>query len=294
VSTNLASTEATPPDGAASDPQRLTVGSVTCHVISDGSFPYDPGLIFANVPEETLSRALDGRLDEQGQLSTPYHCLVLVTPSATVLVDTGLGRQAAVSGAPAGHLLESLTRAGFSAADIDIVVLTHAHPDHIGGLIHDGQLTFGAARHVMSSVEWAFWTSEDVLAQLPEMLAAPARALLPPLSEAGVLDLTDGETELVGGVHLLPAPGHTPGHCVVAIQSDGSRAMFLADSVLDELQFAHPAWVSAVDVSAEDTIATRLRLLDDAARDDSLVLAYHMAGVGQVERSREGYRFLRT
>jgi glyoxylase-like metal-dependent hydrolase (beta-lactamase superfamily II) len=269
----------------------LSAGDISCRVLSDGQAAYEPSFLFANVDSQTLSPALNGRLDEEGMLSTPYHCLLLETPSATILVDTGLGRQAEVMGAPAGRMLTSLTNAGLDPDDIDIVLLSHAHPDHIGGLLHNGALTFPHARHVMSRIEWDYWTSPDTLAQLPEMLAAPARALLPPMSAAGVLDLTDGETEVVDGVHLVPAPGHTPGHCVLSINSAGSSIVFMADAILDELELQYPHWVSAVDWSAEQTVSTRRRLLDQASNDGSLILAYHMASIGNIERSSGAYAF---
>ena len=170
-----------------------------------------------------------------------------------VLVDTGLGRLAEVVGAPAGHLLTSLARVGLTPGDIDVVVLTHAHPDHIGGLVRDGHLTFARARHVISAREWNFWTSEAELARLPEMLAAPARALLPPLSEANAIHLTnDRDTEIVHGIHLLAAPGHTPGHCVVAVDSGASRAMFLADAIIDELQLTNLEWERGRPITGRD------------------------------------------
>jgi glyoxylase-like metal-dependent hydrolase (beta-lactamase superfamily II) len=141
----------------------------------------------------------------------------------------------------------------------------------------------------MSRIEWEFWTSEDSLAQLPEMLAAPARAVLPRLAAADIVDVTDGEAELVDGVRLMPAPGHTPGHSVLAVASGGDSLTFLADAVLDELQLSNPQWVSAVDISTEDTVRTRHRLLDQAVADGSVVMAYHMASVGHVERTTGAY-----
>ncbi len=278
-----------PPDTAG---PMLTVGDITCRVLSDGQVPYEPGFLFANVDSPTLDRALEGRLDELGRLATPYHCLLIETPKARILIDTGLGRQAEVIGAPAGRMLRSLESAGMSPGDVEIVLLSHAHPDHIGGLLHNGHLTFPGARHVMSRIEWDYWTSPDTLGQLPESLAAPARALLPPLAEADVLDLTDQEMEIVDGVRVAPAPGHTPGHSVVSVSSGGSNLLFMADSILDELEFLHPHWVSAVDWSATQTESTRRRLLDQASIDGSLVLAYHIGSIGTVERSSGAYKLI--
>jgi glyoxylase-like metal-dependent hydrolase (beta-lactamase superfamily II) len=87
----------------------------------------------------------------------------------------------------------------------------------------------------------------------------------------------------------LPVDHHAVGHCVVSFGSGSQQAIFLADAVLDRLQLTHPTWVSAVDMMPDETVATRTRLLDDAARDGSLVLAYHVAGLGQVERHNAGY-----
>lgn len=88
-----------------------------------------------------------------------------------------------------------------------------------------------------------------------------------------------------------PAAGHTPGHCVVRLESNGERAIFLADAVLHELNFEHPHWLGAIDLDGEQTVATRKRLLDRAAREESLVLGFHLERPGRVERSGAAYRF---
>jgi len=271
----------------------LSLGEITCHVISDGAMNYALEHVYPDAPQAELSAGLAGRLNGQGELPLPYRCVLVETPTARVLIDTGLGPYAAAMGAPAGRLLDNLIGAGFSAADVDVVVLTHAHPDHIGGLIDAGRLVFPDARHVMSASEWNHWTSQDQLARMPEVLAEPARAILPVVGDADVLDLIDGESEVVPGVRLVPAPGHTIGHCVVMLESGGEQAVFLADSILDELQLTHPSWVSAFDMLPEETVSTRTRLLDEAERDASLVLAYHVSGVGHVERRNSGYALIR-
>jgi glyoxylase-like metal-dependent hydrolase (beta-lactamase superfamily II) len=140
-------------------------------------------------------------------------------------------------------------------------------------------LTFPGARHVIEAREWACWTDESQLARLPDDLTGTARAVLPLLAKADVVDVVRGETALVPGVQLVPAPGHTIGHCVVTFGSGSQQAIFLADAILDRLQLTQPMWVSAVDMLPDDTVATRTRLLDEAARDGSLVLAYTLPGL---------------
>ena len=267
------------------------MGDIAIHVVSDGDVPYSTDFVYPDAPRDELRTGLAGRLDERGELWLPYHCLLITTPTQNVLIDSGLGRAAAAAWrVPAGRMLESLGRAGFAPSDIDIVVISHAHPDHIGGLTDGDKLAFPGARHVIEAREWACWTDEDQLARLPEDLTSTARAVLPLLAKADVVDIVHGETELVSGVQLVPAPGHTIGHCVVTFSSGSQQAVFLPDAILDRLKLTHPTWVSAVDMVPDETVATRTRLLDEAVREASLVLAYHVAGVGQVERYNEGYR----
>jgi glyoxylase-like metal-dependent hydrolase (beta-lactamase superfamily II) len=269
------------------------MGDIAVHVISDGELSYPTDFLYPNVPSDELAPALAGRLNEEGHLWVPYQCLLVTTPSQTLLIDSGLGpAMAAAMNAPAGRMLDSLDRAGFAPADIDTVVISHAHPDHIGGLAQGGNLTFPGARHVIEAREWACWTDEDQLRRMPDLLTGTARAVLPLLAKADVVDVVAGETELLPGVQLVPAPGHTLGHCVLTFASGAERAIFLADALLDQLQLTHPTWLSAADMVPDDTIATRTRLLDSAARDGSLVLAYHLARIGHVERDNEGYRMI--
>lgn len=267
----------------------VRIGGIECVVVSDGGFLGEPSMPFANVDMAELEPLLAGRLDEEGRLRTPYNCLLLRVGGRIALVDTGLGQYAAAVGAPAGALPAALGAEGVAPGDVEVVVLTHAHPDHIGGATAAGGLAYPRARHYLAAAERDFWLSSASDGQ-PEFLRGPPREQIAALERAECLELLDGEREILPGVRVEPAPGHTPGHCVVALESDAQRALFLADAVLHELNFEHLDWLGAIDVDGPRTVETRRRLLDRAAREEILVIGFHLEHPGRVERSGAAYR----
>src|SRR5262245_35381402 len=132
-------------------------GALGCVAVSDGAFPVPPAMLFANAGPEELGQALGEEFDERGMIVGRFNPLVVRGPEAVVLLDTGFGRFAPAPGA--GHLLDSLCAEGIGPDRIDVVVITHAHPDHLGGLVTHGEPVFASARHVVLGVEWEFWTS---------------------------------------------------------------------------------------------------------------------------------------
>ncbi|MCK4964581.1 MAG: MBL fold metallo-hydrolase [Dehalococcoidia bacterium] len=223
---------------------------------------------------------------------SPYICLVVDTGKHLVLVDTG----ADGLGPDTGKLLQHLQAGGISPEDIDTVILTHGHPDHLGGNTDaDGKLVFINARYIIWRDEWDFWMSEQAELKLDEhsreVLLGYARKNLPPIQSQ--LSLVDYEAEVLPGIQAIAAPGHTPGHMALAISSEGEQLLCVSDTVLHPIHLEQPDWYAAVDLDPVQVEVTRHRILTKAATKKALVLAFHFPfpGLGRVVQKGEVWQW---
>jgi glyoxylase-like metal-dependent hydrolase (beta-lactamase superfamily II) len=281
---------------------RFGIGKLEFTAVSDGSLTYAPPtfpppatLLFANAPTERLDQALvehNLQPEQWVEWTSPYICLVVNTGDHLVLVDTGAGGLAPTT----GRLLQNLQAEGIGPEDIDTVILTHGHPDHIGGNTDaEGRPAFPNARYVMWKEEWDFWTSgqaeQSLNEHVREVLLKFARENLPPIK--GQVDLCDRETEIVPCIRAVTAPGHTPGHMALEISSEGKQLLCISDAALHPIHLAQPGWHALVDFAPEQVVATRRRLLGLAADRKALALAFHFPfpGLGHVLQKGEGWQW---
>ncbi|WP_043621570.1 MBL fold metallo-hydrolase [Nonomuraea candida] len=272
-----------------------TAGELTIHRVDEIELPPQTGPWL--LPEATpdvvtatpwLRPAFAG---DAGGLRLSSHSFVFTAGGVRVLVDTGIGNGKRRANPAWDNLdtpyLSRLAAAGYIPEDIDLVILTHLHTDHVGwNTLPDGAPTFPNARYVTSRAEWDHWASVD----MEEPRRAMFRDSVHPVREAGLLDLVDvpaGGVEAAPGVRLVPTPGHTPGH--VAVRA--GTALITGDCVHHPVQLRHPDITSCVDVDPRQAVATRRRLLASLAGTGTLLLGSHFAPPtgGVVERDGDGF-----
>jgi glyoxylase-like metal-dependent hydrolase (beta-lactamase superfamily II) len=279
--------------------QTLRLGRLTVHAVQAGGQQLDGGAMFGIVPRPLWERRIPA--DARNRIPLGMRCLLVEHDDGLVLVDTGLGNKEDAkfrdiygvenAGAEGRTRLEDGLRAlGHRPEDVRRVVLTHLHFDHAGGSTYrdaDGALrvAFPNARYIGQRGEWDYATHPN---------ERTAGSYLPPnyvpLAEAGVLDLVDGEAEVVPGVRVLPAPGHTPHHQIVHVESAGETLAFLADLVPTAAHLPLP-WIMGYDVEPLVTLETKRRVLARAAAEDWLVMFEHDVAVpwGRVRHDGRSY-----
>jgi glyoxylase-like metal-dependent hydrolase (beta-lactamase superfamily II) len=268
-----------PPMALTRSTSPLRIGPLIIQPVSDGSIlQMSPASLFKDAqPEEWRPHVT---LNPNGNLELALTCLLVRVGDRRILVDTGFGH---VADRPeVGLLAASLAEVGVSAEDIDTVVISHPHGDHIGGATvgagDSAAPTYPSARYWMGQADWDHYSQPDVLA------SAGLRDKLSPLASARRLDLADGEQEIAPGVRLLPLPGHTPGHMGVAFTAGQESAVYVGDLVHHPLQIEHPEWSPVFDALPPLSRETRRSLVERARRERSLVLSYHLPfpGIGRV------------
>jgi glyoxylase-like metal-dependent hydrolase (beta-lactamase superfamily II) len=261
------------------------LGDFTIHALDAGSQRLDGGAMFGVVPKPLWEKRIPA--DDRNRIRLAMRCLLVETPDALVLIDNGAGNKESdkfrdtygIDNAPAaaGHatrLEDAIAAAGFSAADIDIVIDTHLHFDHAGGNTQrapDGSivLSFPAARYVVQrgEYEWAHLRNERIQASyLPDNFD--------PVMAAGRFDLVEGDVELLPGISVLRTPGHTPHHQSVLLRSGGETACFLADLIPTSAHLPLP-WIMGYDVEPLVTLETKRRLLERARAGAWLLVFEH-------------------
>jgi glyoxylase-like metal-dependent hydrolase (beta-lactamase superfamily II) len=271
---------------------RYRIGTYELTALYDGIW-YRPitDKFIRNAPFAEVESALADAFMPADKLATPFTTLIVNTGKRLILVDTGTGGQIAPS---AGVLRDNLLAAGIDPKLIDLVVISHFHPDHINGIKDkDNALVFPNAEIMVPAAEWKFWMDDANLNAAPADLKRTFRNQRRIFADIAknVTHFKPG-AEVAPGIVTLAAPGHTPGHTVFAIHSGEQSLLVLGDTAQHPAVFArHPDWQAAFDIDGDAAVATRKRLFDRAAADRMLVTGYHFPfpACGHLVKTASGY-----
>ncbi len=273
------------------------VGDVRITKVVEHELPIPLNGLLSDVPDRAAERhpwLSPDFLTPDGLAKLSIHGLVIDTGDRRILVDTCVGnlREGLVMPAMPSGFIESLAEAGYALEDIDTVVCTHLHFDHIGWntRLIDGEwvVTFPQARYLLGRVEYEHWLVTD--GEYTTNHADTVR----PVIEAGAADLVEVDHQICPQVRLTPTPGHTPGHVSVVIESGGERAVITGDMAHHPLQFAEPEIGAPADTDSALGAKTRRLFLADRQRDGALVIGTHFGGptAGRIAADGESWKLI--
>jgi glyoxylase-like metal-dependent hydrolase (beta-lactamase superfamily II) len=272
---------------------QFKLGSFTFTVVRDGlSIIEKPWETFgANQQPETVQKMLSDNFLPTDRFVNTYTPVIIDTGSDLIIVDTGFG----APGRPRGNglLMSGLKAAGYTPEQVTVVALTHLHGDHIGGMVEDGAPAFPNARYVAGRKEYDFWS--DTAREGTPMEGGHKLVLsnVTPLAEKTTFIEEGGQ--VAAGITAMLATGHTPGHMVFHVESDGQQLVMTGDTANHYiLSLQNPDWEVRFDMDKTQAAQSRRRVFDMIAKDRIAFLGYHMPfpAVGFVEKNGSGFRYV--
>ncbi|WP_237216873.1 MBL fold metallo-hydrolase, partial [Falsiroseomonas oryziterrae] len=270
---------------------RTRVGALEVTVVNDGAAwrPDATGGFVLNAQPDEVRQVLAAQGITNPILPNSWNVTLVRTGGQNVLIDTGRGGP--------GQVAANLRAAGVDPAQVNLVVITHFHLDHIGGLVTaDGSATYPNARIAVPDREWAFWTDAGEESRASEARRpgfAGVRRVFAPYADRVVRLAPDSQA--APGITSVPTTGHSPGHTGYLIADGGQQLMVIGDvATSPELFLPRPDWFPGFDMDPPAAVTTRQRLFDRLATDRIPFVGYHfpMPGVGRVERAGTGFRFV--
>jgi glyoxylase-like metal-dependent hydrolase (beta-lactamase superfamily II) len=278
-------------------------GGTRVSLIQAGTFRSDAGALFGPVPRLLWDRLVTDEIDHEHRLLQALNCLLVETPAGRVLIETGIGERLPektrdmrrYDGTP---IVPALEAAGFDPKTLDLVVMSHLHFDHAGGLMRaDGGRAFPRARIVAQQAEWEIALSAN--SRIVASYDQPELRLVQRWGQAGAVD---GDVELLPGVSVLRTGGHSKGHQAIVVRGTGARAgaagtdgrtlAFFGDLGMRPWS-ANPRWITSFDDFPLDSVEIKGELFERAAKEDWLVALSHepVTPIGRLAPDRDRYRF---
>lgn len=276
---------------------RFRVGEISATVLSDGVIGGPPRVYASNAPEAELQEVLRQAFLPTDHMTLNLNTLLIETSGRRILVEAGAGKTMGPNG---GRIFDNLAAIGLGPADIDAVVVSHTHPDHVGNLrTADGGKAFPRATVFVPKSDWNFFVRTDPdLSYMPvpedfrvRFAAAIKNSLQPVTNE---VELYEAGAEIVPGLTTIVASGHTPGMATFLVHSGNDQLLLTADLAYHPVVNVDRPWLPGPDRDKETAFASRRRIFDRAATDRIPVLGFHFPfpGLGRMLKTDGGYAWV--
>jgi glyoxylase-like metal-dependent hydrolase (beta-lactamase superfamily II) len=273
---------------------RMALGDFEVTALSDGTVALPVDKLLTGTPPAKIDAALKNAY-LKAPVETSVNCYLINTGTKLVLIDAGAGT---LFGPTLGKLIVNLKASGYQPEQVDEIYITHMHPDHVGNLVVGGKLAFPNAIVRAAKAEADQWLTQANMDKAPDAAKdffKGAMASVNPYATAGKFKPFEGETDLVPGIHAIPAVGHTSGHTIYVVTSKDQKLVVWGDLIhVAAVQFADPSVTIQFDTDSKKAAAERKKAFADAAKQGYFAAIAHISfpGIGQLRTEGAGYRWL--